>query len=85
MILTDLGILRIDMRIGKCYGDKSPLEGPEGSSVDASEASEEIPTACPGETPYLPSATSRMVCTRIDLLSDSVLFNGETRTRLINT
>ncbi len=29
------------------------LEGPEGQSIDASETSQEIPTAYPGETSYL--------------------------------
>ena len=63
--LTDLGIVRIDVRVSQGYGNKPTLERPEGGSVDASETSQEIPAAYPGES-LDPSPDATMTCMGTD-------------------
>jgi hypothetical protein len=47
--LAEDGILWVFPRVGQGHEDDAPSEGSKRSSIDASETSEEVPTACPGE------------------------------------
>ena len=49
---AEFGIIWVFVRIGQRHEDHPPFECLEGTSVDASQTSEEIPAACPGEAPY---------------------------------
>jgi hypothetical protein len=81
VVLTDLGILRVFVRIGKGYGDEPPVERPEGSTVDACQASQEVPAAQPGESFYLAPDTLAMLPTGIDLAAGSVIVAEDTGER----
>ena len=81
---TEDGILRIFVGLGQRHEDHPPLEGPEGSPVDAGQTPEEISAACPGEAPYLISdaSTVRQRRTRrSELVTSLRVFEGKCRYR----
>jgi hypothetical protein len=45
VLFTEVGVLRILVRIGQDYGEDSALVGSKGDAVDAGEAPEEMPAA----------------------------------------
>src|SRR5215217_4145969 len=55
---AEFGVLWVCAGIGQRHEDHPPLERPEGSPVDACETKQQVPSACPGETPYLISGSS---------------------------
>src|SRR5919107_6427754 len=63
--------------VGQCHEDHPPLERPEGSPVNAGEMEQEVPTACPGETPYLISDASTVTLRRTELILSNGLLEGE--------
>jgi hypothetical protein len=77
VVLADLRVLWIFVGVGQGYRDEPSLEGPEGSSVDASETEQEVPAACPGETPYLISGASSKTLTRPEPVPGLGILEGE--------
>src|SRR5215213_197712 len=75
--LADDGILWVFPRVGQRHEDDPPFEGSEGASVDASQMSEEVPTACLGETPYLISAASSETPMRSEPVTCLGILEGE--------
>ncbi len=63
MPLADLGIVRVIVGVSQSYSDDSDPRGSEGSSVNRSETSEEVPAAHPREAPYPPSNTPTAMST----------------------
>ncbi len=66
------GIIWVFVGVGQRHEDHPPLEGPERTSVDASETSEEVCAACPGEAPHPVSDASTTTRTRLRRLLASV-------------
>ena len=77
MILAEFGILWLVLGVSQRHEDHPPLEGPEGSPVDACETSEEIPPACPGEAPYLISDASTTTPTGTEPVTSLGILEGE--------
>lgn len=50
MLFTEVGILRILVRIGQANREHPALISPEGRAVDGGEAPEEVPAASPRES-----------------------------------
>ena len=69
------------MRIGKRYGDKPPLGGPQGPTVDACKMSKEVPAAFPGEPIHLSLRTTTMSYLGTYMISGSVILEGDARDR----
>ncbi len=61
VVLAEIGVLWIFVGVGQGYRDEPSLEGPEGAAVDASETSQEISAAWPGEAPYPSPDSSSMI------------------------
>ena len=74
---AEFGIIWEFMRVGQRHEDDPPFEGPEGASVDARETPEEVPAACPGETPYPVSNTITATPMKTELVLSSGDFEGE--------
>jgi hypothetical protein len=77
VVLTEFRVIWIFVGIGQGNRDEPPLEGPEGSPVDASETPQEVPAACPGETPYLISGASSEMPRRSEPVTCVGLLEGE--------
>src|SRR5215218_3911704 len=75
--LAEFGILWVFVGVGQRHEDHPSLERPEGSPVDASETEQEVPSACPGETPYLISGASSETLTRPEPVLKSGVLEGE--------
>jgi hypothetical protein len=82
VILADLGLLWVFAGIGQRHEDHPPAEGFERGSIDASETEQEVPSACPGETPYLISDASSETLTRPEPVLDSGVLEGKCGYRL---
>ena len=65
------------MRVGQCHEDDASLEGPEGSPVDACEASEEVCAALPREAPYPVSDTTTATPARTEPILSNGILEGE--------
>jgi hypothetical protein len=74
---TENGILWVFMRVGQCHEDDASLEGPEGSPVDACEASEEVCAALPREAPYPVPDTTTAIPRRTESVAILVILEGE--------
>jgi hypothetical protein len=79
--LAEDGILWVFPRVGQRHEDDPPFEGPEGVSVDASQTSEEVPTACLGEALYPGSNASAETPMRTEPVTCLGLLEGESRYR----
>ena len=66
--LAEFGILWKFVGVGQGHRDEPSLEGLECGSIDASQASEEVPAAFPGEAPYLLSKASTTTPTGTELV-----------------
>ena len=82
--LADLCVLWVFTGVGQRHEDHPPFEGPEGSPVDACEASEKVHPACPGEAPYPLSDASATTLTRTEPVLGSGVLEGESRYRSPN-
>jgi hypothetical protein len=71
--------MRCFVGVGQGYRDEPFLEGPEGASVDACEAYEEVCAAFPGETPYPISDTTTATPIRTEPVVDRGALEGECR------
>ena len=78
---TENGILWIFVGVGQCHEDNPSLEVPKGASVDASQTSEEVPTACPREAAHLLSDTTTATPTTTEPLTSLGILEGECRYR----
>ena len=65
--------------VSQRHEDHPPFERPEDVSVDASETSEEVPTAFPGEAPYPLSDASTAMDTKTEPVVGSGVLEGECR------
>ncbi len=81
VILTEFRVLWVFVGVGQGYRDEPSLEGPEGAPVDASETSQEICAACPGEAPYPSPESSYIICMRCSPAFYLVILEGECRYR----
>src|SRR5215204_420921 len=84
VVLANLGVLWVCTGIGQRHEDHPPLERPEGSPVDASQTEQEVPTACPGETPYpisYASTVTQRSTRRTKLVTSLRVFEGKCRYR----
>jgi hypothetical protein len=82
--LAKFGILWILLGVGQRHEDHPPFEGLEGASVDASETPQEVPSACPGETPYPISYASTVTqwrTRRTEPVTSLKVFEGKCRYR----
>jgi len=77
VVLADLRVLWIFVGVGQGYRDEPSLERPEGASVDTSQTEQEVPSACPGEAPYLTSSASTVTLRRTELMLSNGLLEGE--------
>jgi hypothetical protein len=77
VVLTDLRILWVFVGVGQGYGDEPSLGGPEGTPVDASETSQEISAACPGEASYPSPDSSSVIRMRSSPGFYTVILEGE--------
>jgi hypothetical protein len=77
VILADLRVLWIFVGVGQRHEDHPPLERPEGSPGDVCETKQEVPSACPGETPYPVSHASTVTLRRTELILSNGFLEGE--------
>jgi hypothetical protein len=70
-------ILWVFSRVGQRHEDDPPFEGLECTSVDASQAPEEVPAACLGEIPYPISNTTTATPMRTELVLNNGILEGE--------
>jgi hypothetical protein len=64
-------------QVGQRHEDEPSLEGPEGATVDASETSQEISAACPGEALYPISDAPTATRTSTEPVLGSGVLEGE--------
>ena len=75
--LAEFRVLWVFMRVGQGHEDDAPFERPEGASVYASETSEEVLAACPGEAPYPVSHASNMTLRRTEPVTGLGILEGK--------
>ena len=74
---TENGVLWVFPRVGQRHEDDPSFDGLEDSPVDASEAAQEVHSACPGEAPYPVSVASTETPMRTEPVTRLGILEGE--------
>jgi hypothetical protein len=75
--LAEFRILWVFMRVGQRQKVHPPFEVPKRASVDTRQTPQEIPPACPRETPHPVSNTSPTMLTRTEAVTCLGILEGE--------